>query len=229
MNVLFVLDAEMNSCFYLLSLDKTGKTLLRFGPEQKIADRILGDVYQSFADDSKGFCQWLQEALQVEIKHYVILTEDALCDFLFAKEDVVEVRNPKAFTFHGVTNGDNPWVKDRQDFPKGPQSLDFAAFLRFITYQEDAPGVFGIYNRQEHVMRLIKESLLSSFNPVSLTKTARHLLRLVNTDLGLTDCLRLVGKYQESKGKMQRITGIENVDAKSLVPTAIQISLSDFQ
>lgn len=229
MNVLFVLDAEMNSCFYLLSLDKTGKILLRFGPEQKIVNRVLGDVYKGFGDDSKGFCQWLQGALRVEIKHYVILTEDSLCDFLFAKEDVVEVRNPKAFSFHGVTNGDNPWIKDSQNFPKGPQSLDFATFLKFITYQEDEPGVYGIYNRQEHVMRLIKESLLSSFNPMVLTKTARHLLHLVNTDLGLTDCLRLVGKYQESKGKMQRITGLENVDAKSLVPTAIQISLSDFQ
>lgn len=210
MNVLFILAADNQSCFYLLSLKKQEKTLLRLGPEQVLAGEKLGEVYATFGAKQKEFCHWLANALAGTIDHYVVLTEENLRAFLFAKQETIEVRNPQAFTYHGQAQetASNTDPKNCEEaFPKGPQSLDSAAFLRFITYQEDAPGVFGVFARQEHVLRLIKEALLTSANPVTITKHFRHFIRLVTTDLNLGDCLRLVGKYQETKGqKLRRLT-----------------------
>lgn len=212
MNVLFILAADSQSCFYLLSLEKE-KTLLRLGPDRVIANRPLGERYVEFDGEMNGFCRWLAEQLDLTIDHHVVLTQAALCDFLFAKEPTIEVRNPQAFTYHGHVTGTADIIDQKnceEAFPKGPQSLDAAAFLRFITYQEDAPGVFGVFARQEHVLRLIKEALLTSANPVTITKHFRHFIRLVTTDLTLTDCLRLAKKYQETKGqKLRRLTVAE--------------------
>lgn len=213
MHVLFILGAGKDSCFYLLSLEKKEKTLLRLGPDQLVKGQELGLRYLDFSEDVAGFCHWLAEALNVAIDHYVLLTQASLREFLFAQKETIEVRNPKAFTYHGqVSESDekHDFQNCEEAFPKGPQSLDSAAFSRFIAYQEDAPGVFGVFARQEHVLRLIKEALLTSANPVTITKHFRHFIRLITTDLSLTDCLRLAGKYQETKGERIRRLSWDN-------------------
>ncbi|EME8175625.1 LCP family protein [Enterococcus faecium] len=216
MNVLFILAADSQSCFYLLSLEKE-KTLLRLGPDRVIANQPLGERYVEFDGEMNGFCRWLAEQLDLTIDHHVVLTQAALCDFLFAKEPTIEVRNPQAFTYHGHVTGTADIIDQKnceEAFPKGPQSLDAAAFLRFITYQEDAPGVFGVFARQEHVLRLIKEQMLSSVNPTKILRKFNGLKKYIQTDLNISDLLKLFTAYQEGRGsKIKRITQTNSTDA----------------
>lgn len=216
MNVLFILAANNQSCFYLLSLKKQEKTLLRLGPEQVLAGQKLGEVYATFGAKQKEFCHWLANALAGTIDHYVVLTEENLRAFLFAKQETIEVRNPQAFTYHGQaqeTASNNDPKNCEEAFPKGPQSLDSAAFLRFITYQEDAPGVFGVFARQEHVLRLIKEQMLSSVNPTKILRKFNELKKYIQTDLSISDLLKLFSSYQEGRGsKFKRITQTNSAD-----------------
>lgn len=216
MNVLFILAADNQSCFYLLSLKKQEKTLLRLGPEQVLAGQKLGEAYATFGAKQKEFCHWLANALAGTIDHYVVLTEENLRAFLFAKQETIEVRNPQAFTYHGQAQetASNTDPKNCEEaFPKGPQSLDSAAFLRFITYQEDAPGVFGVFARQEHVLRLIKEQMLSSVNPTKILRKFNELKKYIQTDLSISDLLKLFSSYQEGRGsKFKRITQTNSAD-----------------
>lgn len=198
MTILFILDAGEKSCFYLLSLDNAEKKLLRVGPNIMTQNRSLGETY-SQESNKFAFTDFFKKNYNLNIDRTVILSEKTLEEFLFFMTEKIEINNPKAFTFHGECTGGA--LSLSQDFPKGRQLLDKASFKRFITYQEDSPNVFGIFARQEHILRLIKERLFSSLNPIVLSKRFNEFKEIVETDLSLKDVAKILGLYRETRGK----------------------------
>lgn len=199
MTILFILSAQDNSCFYVYTIDGK-KHLLRVGPSYRIGDDTLGNIYYRLSNvyDIKMI---IEENFSLKIDRIVVLPVNQLRKFLFATNRTISVRNPKAFTFHRVQENFPPSLLEMEKFPKGSLVLDENSFLRFITYQEDLPGVYGIFERQEHILRLIKEELFDSLNPIKLTKRFNEFKQVVDTDLSIKDVIQLASLYKDSKGR----------------------------
>lgn len=215
MNLLFILADGQNSCFYLLSLINGNKRLLRVAPNQMLNQREVATIYNSTArlTDFRGQLENYISSLQIDapifkIDRIVIVETEALRDFLFRDTEKITVQNPKDFTWHNQGEADVL-------FKRGKLLLNKNDFEQFISYQEDTPGNLGIFERQEHVLRLIKNQVIEKNNPVMITRRFKEFTKLVTSDLKLTDVMKLLTIYQVNKReKIVRFTagGTTNID-----------------
>ncbi len=206
MNLLFVLEDGKDSCFYLFSLKDKEKKMLRISPRQQVGQHKLGDIYTAAADTT-DFCRKIERLpFMIEndffnenhspfrVNNFLVVQKKSLSEFLFSQNETVLVSNPTTFTWH---NSSGPDVM----FKKGKLTLSQIGFDHFISYQEDAPGVFGVFERQEHVLRLIKNRVAGGTSLVNIAKRFKELTKLVDTNMKLSDAMKIFVSYQDTKGK----------------------------
>lgn len=216
MNVLFILEDGACTTFYLYLLKDRKKKLLRFAPEVRYpAGETLGQVYARLTLEE--FLSFFGTATQLSIDHFVVADKGQVIDFLFKSNHEQTINNPEPFT-HLATG---------QRFEKGKQRVARQQLDQFISYQRDGDMQFGIFERQEHVLRLIKNELLSDKRLTALPKKFNELNKNVQTNMKLPTLLKFFKAYKETeKGKTQRFSAPPKTDPQNIEWPAAQ--LADF-
>ncbi|MCB5953469.1 hypothetical protein [Enterococcus sp. CWB-B31] len=196
MNMLFIFEDGMATTFYLYLLKDGKKKLLRFSPEvQYQSGETLSQKYRLLS--TTAFIDFFETAVQLKIENFVIADKERVLDFLFKNKQELVINNPATFTYT---------ASDRY-FEKGKQHVTKAALTDFISYQLDAPNQLGIFERQEHVLRLIKNELVGDKRITAIPKKFNELNKSVTTNMKLPTLLKFFKAYRETdKGKTQRLT-----------------------
>lgn len=196
LTVLFIIEDGLKTTFYLYVLNGSRKKLLRFSPELLLTDGA--SLAQKFMDLPIDKFLLLFEAMtHLSIQNYVISNKKELVAFLLRDSERVLIENPQAFTYEA----------ENYRFDQGEIAVDQGQMEAFISYQLDNGNPEGIYERQEYVLRLIRNDLLRDKRITAIPKRFNALKKRIRTNLGVSDLLKFFRAYKErGYNKTQRLT-----------------------
>ena len=197
MNVLFVLENEKLSTFYLVQFSQTTKRITRITPDFQMQEGTsLGELYVT---DSLDICLTkVGQQFELEVPHFIILEQQVLLSFLFKNREQLEVSNPSEFMINNHT------------YKKKKSTLTREQLAEFIQFQQDPDGTYQIFERQEHIIRLIKNELLENKNPIVMQKKFKELKNKLHTNIGMKQFMTVFKTYVTSSHKQQleRVTEV---------------------
>lgn len=196
LTILFIIEDGLKTTFYLYILREGKKRLIRFSPNLLFTDGE--SLAQKFITLSMDELLTLFGTLtQLTIKNYVVGNKKEIVGFLLRNESSILISNPQAFTY------------EAEDiiFNQGKVRADQRLLEAFISYQVDEGNAQGIYERQEHVLRLLKNDLLRDKRITAMPKRFNQLKKLIRTNIGVSDLLKFFKAYKErGQEKTQRLT-----------------------
>jgi anionic cell wall polymer biosynthesis LytR-Cps2A-Psr (LCP) family protein len=172
------------------------KRLLRFSPELLLPDgNYLAQKYMQLP--IKDFLVLLKAMTGLGIKSYIIGTKEKIVDFLLKDKASLTLDNPQSFVYE----------KEQLAFDQGEITVDRKALRAFITYQLDEGALQGIFERQEYVLRLLRNELLSEKRLTAIPRKFNRLKRSIETNMGLSELLKFFNAYRErGTARTQRLT-----------------------
>lgn len=195
MTMLFVIEDGGQTTFYVYVLQGGKKKLMRFAPDLLLTDgERLAQKYDQLS--ITDFLVLLKAMTGLEIKSYIIGTKEKIVDFLMKDNKKVTISNPATFVYGKETV-----------FEQGKLTVDKKELVEFITYQLDKEQQQGIFERQEHVLRLIKNELLRDKRLTALPRKFNRLKQSIETNLGLSGMLKFFNAYRDrGEERTQRLT-----------------------
>lgn len=196
LTILFIIEDGLKTTFYLYVLREGKKRLIRFSPDLFLADGE--SMAQKFITLSMEELLVLFEKLtNLTIKNYVVGSKKEIVGFLLREEQSVTINNPQVFVYEA----------EEITFKQGKMVADRRTLEAFISYQVDEGNAQGIYERQEHVLRLLKNDLLRDKRITAMPKRFNQLKKLIQTNIGVSDLLKFFKAYKErGQEKTQRLT-----------------------
>ncbi|WP_086350717.1 hypothetical protein [Candidatus Enterococcus clewellii] len=196
LTILFIIEDGLKTTFYLYVLREGKKRLIRFSPDLLLADGE--SMAQKFITLSMEELLVLFEKLaNLTIKNYVVGSKKEIVGFLLREEQSITINNSQAFVYEA----------EEITFKQGKMVADRRTLEAFISYQVDEGNAQGIYERQEHVLRLLKNDLLRDKRITAMPKRFNQLKKLIRTNIGVSDLLKFFKAYKErGQEKTQRLT-----------------------
>ncbi|MGM0215555.1 hypothetical protein [Enterococcus sp. AZ109] len=210
MNVLFIFDDNEKSTFFLYNLKKGNNRLARFSPEAPVGKSVLGNLYMSVPIEQ--FLQMFSKVFSLDVSKYLILKKAdslrAVAEAGIESDGKISVTVYKEFTA----------VKNNQQFRTGTQRLSLAELDAYISYQIDDDGRLDVFERQEDVIRLMKQKTVRP-KLSSITKNYGTIKGFSGNNLSLKDMLKMgTGYLAKGSAHMDKVTipvdGTYNLDGE---------------
>lgn len=190
MKALFIFDDGKNSTFYLYDLMNGVNRLIHFAPEIPLQTITLGELYTR--EPIEKFIAHFAGAFSIEVKKYLVMEKAeglALVENSgLASDGKFHVTNPTSFTA----------CKNQKRYEEGDLALAPEEIDAYISWQIDDDGSFGVFTRQEDVIRLMRRKLVTPRLSM-VTKHAGKVSNYTKTNLNLKDLLKMGSGYL-SKG-----------------------------
>lgn len=186
MKVLFIFDDQKESTFYLYDLKDGKNQLLRFSPEILIREKTLGQLFVEHPIEK--FMAYFNVAFEITVEKYLVMKKSeglaAVKESGLDNAGFFQVENPTSFT--ALQNG--------RHYDSGTLFLTMTEVAAYISWQIDDDGTFGVFTRQEDVIRLMKKKLLKP-RLSTITKNIGNVNSHIQTNLGIKDMLKLGQGY----------------------------------
>lgn len=186
MKVLFIFDDGKNSTFYLYDLVGSANQLVHFVPEIPLQTINLGELYAR--EPIEKFVAHFSGAFGIDVKKYLVMEKTEGLTLVkssgLASDGKFHVINPTSFT--ACKNGK---LYEKGDLALMPEEID-----AYISWQIDEDGSFGVFTRQEDVIRLMRKKLVTPRLSM-VTKHAGKLNSYTKTNLNLKDLLKMGSGY----------------------------------
>lgn len=211
LRMLFVIEDGLQTTFYLYLLQGGKKKLLRFSPNLQLPDgESLAQKYMQLS--ITDFLRLLHGMTRVEVKDYIIGTKEKIIDFLLKDRTSMTIENPQAFVYGA----------GKTTFSKGEITVDKKGLSEFMTYPSDESNPQGIFERQEHMLRLIRNELLREKRLTAIPRKFSRLKKSIETNVGLSDMLKFFSAYRERGNEQaQRLTIPEYQENADTVDSSI--------
>lgn len=186
MKALFIFEDGKNSTFYFYDLTDGKNRLIHFVPEIRLQKMSLGELF--VREPIEKFVQYFAAAFTIEVRKYLVLSKAEGVDLVKSTglnaDGKFHVYNPNTFTAY----------KNQKHYEKGDLSLAPEEIDAYISWQIDEDGSFGVFTRQEDVIRLMKKKLMKP-RLSTVTKNFGTVNTYTKTNLGMRDLLKLAGGY----------------------------------
>lgn len=198
MNVLFIFDDNEKSSFFLYNLKKGNNRLARFSPELPVGKSVLGNLYMTVPIEQ--FLQLFSDAFSLDVQKYLILKKTdslrAVAEAGLEADGKIPVTVYKEFTA----------AKNNQHFNPGQQRLSLEELDAYISYQVDDDGRLDVFERQEDVIRLMKQKTVRP-KLSSITKNYGTVKEFSGNNLSLKDMLKMgTGYLAKGSAHMDKLT-----------------------
>lgn len=138
----------------------------------------------------------LQELLEVEINHYVLVNTDSV-EAIINQAGGIEVEIPKKMVYRDKTDGLDI------NFEAGKRVLNGKEAVGFLRFRHDNLGDIGRIQRQQAFLRAIKVKLTNPSLISKLPQITSTALESVQTDLSLSDILKLANFVRTTSSDSQ--------------------------
>lgn len=186
MNILFIYDDREKSSFFLYNLKKGINQLIRFSPEVPVENSTLGLLYTQISIEK--FLIVFSKQFSVDVRKYLVLTKanslKAISEAGLEEDGKISITVNKEFTA----------LKNRQHFIPGNHRLSLKELDAYITYQVDDDGQLDVFERQEDIIRLMKQKTVRP-RLSSITQNYGTVKEFSGNNLSLKDMLKMGTGY----------------------------------
>ncbi len=186
MNVLFIFDDREKSSFFLYNLKKGTNQLIRFSPELPSAKSTLGSLYTQLPIDQ--FLILFSRTFSLDVRKYLVLTKrnslKAVAEAGLDNDGKILITVQKEFMA----------LKKRQQFTPGKHRLSLEELDAYISYQIDEDGRIDVFERQEDIIRLMKQKTVRP-RLTSITQNYGTVKEFSGNNLSLKDMVKMGTGY----------------------------------
>ncbi|MGG5316828.1 hypothetical protein [Enterococcus sp. AZ072] len=186
MNVLFIFDDEEKSSFFLYNLQRGTNRLIRFSPELPTEKSTLGSLYTLVPIEQ--FLVLFSKTFALDVRKYLILTKSnslkAVAEAGLDEDGKILITVHKEFIA----------LKNRQQFLPGKHYLSLEELDAYISYQIDEDGRLDVFERQEDIIRLMKQKTVRP-KLTSITQKYGTVKEFSGNNLSLKDMIKMGTGY----------------------------------
>lgn len=186
MNILFIYDDREKSSFFLYNLRRRVNQLICFSPEFPVENSTLGFLYTQTSIEK--FLIIFSKQFSLDVRKYLILTKTnslkAIAEVGLENDGKISITVKKEFTT----------LKNQQKFFPGKQRLTLEELDAYITYQVDDDGQLDVFERQEDIIRLMKQKTVRP-KLSSITQNYGTVKEFSGNNLSLKDMLKMGSGY----------------------------------
>ncbi|WP_270344614.1 hypothetical protein [Enterococcus thailandicus] len=193
MQILAVIDNDEKSTFFVACLDKKSFEVERILPMYTMNDKTISQIYKE--NSMEDFIAILNGKINYRIENFIVISINVLIDVLFSLKSTVIISNKKNFIHIDESSG------KKAVFPKGKMELNKCEIYKYLEFIPEELDYDAFFSRQEHVLRLVKNELTASKNPIVIQKKYKELRSHIQTNLTVGQVLKLLTIYVSSEQK----------------------------